>query len=375
MSCSLRPSYPALLDQAWSEHVAPREARAPTLVSVFAGAGGSSLGCSMAGFRELLAVEQDAHAVAVLRRNFPDVPIFHGDVRDLDARSALRLTGLRPGELDLLDGSPPCQGFSMAGRRDPSDARNGLFREFARLVEAFRPKVFVMENVPGLVRGRMRPIFGEMLRALKECGYAVSVRLLNAMYFQVPQSRERLIFIGLREELRARYGLAPSHPAPLSRPIPMSAAIGDLPATQDPTRGHVWLDESPAGRNTRTWRLAHRARQGERYAGRQRRHVWSKPCGALLKASAGKTPMPYLRGLGCHPLYTRTLSPLEYKRLASFPDPFELVGPWALGYDRVGNSVPPLLMRAIAKHLRAQILDQIVDQRLDRTAYDPNLAF
>jgi DNA (cytosine-5)-methyltransferase 1 len=314
----------------------------------------------MAGFRELLAVERDAHAVAVLRHNFPDVPIFHGDVRRLDAGTALRLLGLKPGELDLLDGSPPCQGFSMAGRRDPSDARNGLFREFARLVEAFRPKVFVMENVPGLVRGRMRPIFGEMLRALKGCGYAVSVRLLNAMYFQVPQSRERLIFLGLREDLRQNSGLAPSHPAAQSRPIPMSAAIGDLPVSPDPGRGHVWLDESPSGRDTRTWRLAQHARQGETYAGRQRRLVWSEPCRALLKASAGGTPMPYLRGLGCHPLYTRTLSPLEYKRLASFPDAFEFPGPWTLAYDRVGNSVPPLLMRAIARHVRAHLLDRML---------------
>ena len=194
-------NYPAHLEACWQEHLAPRAENAPTVVSLFAGCGGSSLGYSMAGFRELLAVEWDEHAVETFKANFPDVPVWQGDIAGLSVEECLRLTGLQPGELDVLDGSPPCQGFSTAGRRKMDDGRNQLFQEYVRLLRGLRPKVLVMENVSGLVKGKMKLIFVEILRELKASGYKVSARLMNAMYFGVPQSRERMIFIGVREDL------------------------------------------------------------------------------------------------------------------------------------------------------------------------------
>ena len=194
-------NYPAHLEACWQEHLAPRAADAPTVVSLFAGCGGSSLGYSMAGFRELLAVEWDEHAVETFKANFPDVPVWQGDIAELSVEEYLRLTGLQPGELDVLDGSPPCQGFSTAGRRKMDDGRNQLFQEYVRLLRGLRPKVLVMENVSGMVKGKMKLIFVEILRELKASGYKVSARLMNAMYFGVPQSRERMIFIGIREDL------------------------------------------------------------------------------------------------------------------------------------------------------------------------------
>ena len=193
--------YPAHLEACWREHLKPGEPDAPTVVSLFAGCGGSSLGYSMAGYRELLAVEWDDHAVETFRLNFPGVPVWQGDIADLSVEECLRITGLNPGELDVLDGSPPCQGFSTAGKRRMEDGRNQLFREYVRLLRGLRPKVLVMENVSGLVKGKMRVIFSEILRDLKASGYKVSARLMNAMYFGVPQSRERMIFIGVREDL------------------------------------------------------------------------------------------------------------------------------------------------------------------------------
>lgn len=350
---SADPPYPRRLDRAWQAHLTPRAPDAPTVVSLFAGAGGSSLGYSMAGFRELLAVENNANAVDTLRANFPDLRIFPEDIRTLDGSSALRLAGIFPGELDLLDGSPPCQGFSTAGKRNSADPRNRLFEEFARLLDVFRPRTFVLENVPGLVRGQMRRVFVEMLCTLKRTGYAVAVRLLNAMYFHVPQSRARLVFIGVRTDLDRR----PDHPAALARPVSLCEAIGDLPAAQDPRTGHVWLDESPAGRNTKTWHLARRAAQGQCYAGRQRRYCWDKPCGTLLTPGPNNLEKTaYLRSVGCHPLQTRTLSLLEYKRVGSFPDAFCFQGETGRAYARIGNSVPPLFMRAVAAHMRRCLL-------------------
>ncbi len=183
--------YPAHLEACWQEHLKPREPDAPTAISLFAGCGGSSLGYSMAGFRELLAVEWDDHAVETFKLNFPEVPVWHGDIAKLSVEECLQITGLKSGELDVLDGSPPCQGFSTAGKRKIDDGRNQFFREYVRLLRALRPK------------GKMKLIFVEILRELKASGYQVSARLMNAMYFGVPQSRERMIFIGVREDLCA----------------------------------------------------------------------------------------------------------------------------------------------------------------------------
>ena len=194
--------YPAFLEACWQEHLKPKAEDAPTVISLFAGCGGSSLGYSMAGYRELLAVEWDDNAVETFRLNFPDVPVYHGDIAELSVEECMRLAGLSgPGELDILDGSPPCQGFSTAGKRRMDDGRNQLFREYVRLLRGLKPKVLVMENVSGMVKGKMRLIFVDILRELKASGYYVSVRLMNAMYFGVPQSRQRMIFIGVREDL------------------------------------------------------------------------------------------------------------------------------------------------------------------------------
>jgi DNA (cytosine-5)-methyltransferase 1 len=193
--------YRAHLEACWQEHLKPKDRNAPTVVSLFAGCGGSSLGYSMAGFRELLAVEWDDHAVETFKANFPDVPVYHGDIAKLSVEEALRITGLKPGELDVLDGSPPCQGFSTAGKRKMDDGRNQLFREYIRLLRGLQPKVLIMENVSGMVKGKMKLIFVEILKELKESGYHVSARLMNAMYYGVPQSRQRMIFVGVREDL------------------------------------------------------------------------------------------------------------------------------------------------------------------------------
>jgi DNA (cytosine-5)-methyltransferase 1 len=156
--------YPAHFEACWQEHLRPKGADAPTVISLFAGCGGSSLGYSMVGFRELLAVEWDDNAVETFKLNFPGVPVWQGDIAELSVEECPRITGLKPGELDVLDGSSPCQGFSTAGKR------------------------------------RMKVIFAEILRELKASGYHVSARLMNAMFFGVPQSRERMIFVGGRQE-------------------------------------------------------------------------------------------------------------------------------------------------------------------------------
>lgn len=419
-------TYVDRLNAAWDQHLAPRTVDAPTVISTFAGCGGSSLGYSMAGFRELLAVEWDDNAVATFQLNFPDVPVYHGDIAKLSVDECLRLVKIKPGELDVLDGSPPCQGFSTAGNRRLDDPRNDLFREFVRLLRGLRPHVFVMENVSGMVKGKMKLVFAECMRELKASGYFVSARLMNAMYFDVPQSRQRMIFIGVRDDL----GITPSHPMAMCKPVSVSEALGwngygefvtgfsagerEPFSRSAPTvmkdglggsghsqytvigiegangfNGHAMhginrpMPAVQAGRPERVARAIHDTSgihsQGD---------VTDGPAPAVLAHRAGthwiELPPSRARAydgidafnftivnprnvssslethsedLG-HPFERRKFSIDEVKRICSFPDPFEMTGSYNQQWSRLGNSVPPLFMRAIAEHICTAILDQ-----------------
>jgi DNA (cytosine-5)-methyltransferase 1 len=213
--------------------------------------------------------------------------------------------------------------------------------------------VFVMENVTGMIKGHMKQAYLTIIAELRACGYRAKGEVLNAMYYNVPQSRERVIIIGVRNDL----GIEPSHPKPQGRPKTVKDVIGDLGDVQNPEIDHIWIDESPTGRNTKTWHIAAKAKQGQRYAGQQRRAVWNHPFPTLTKPSSdGMGIDQYVRNSHCHPLFTRTFSVREMARGASFPDSFKFIG--LDGANRIGNSVPPNLMRAIAEHVRKEILDK-----------------
>ena len=200
-----------------------------SVITTFSGCGGSSLGYQMAGGKIHLAVEYDQNAVDTYRLNFPETPIYHRDICNLSVEDCCHLSGVRPRELDILDGSPPCQGFSVAGKRVISDNRNKLFAQFVRLLNGLQPKAFIMENVAGMVQGQMKLVFADCLEALKACGYRVKVRLLNAMYFGVPQFRRRLIFIGFRNDIN----IEPSFPKAETQPITVGEAWAGLEALND----------------------------------------------------------------------------------------------------------------------------------------------
>jgi len=196
----------------------------PTVISTFAGTGGSSLGYHWAGFKELLAIDFDDHAVECFKLNFPEVPVWKRSVVDVTGKEIMEACNLKWGELDVFDGSPPCQGFSTAGKRQVRDPRNDLFQHYCRLVDELGPKVFVMENVSGMAKGKMRGKFIEIMQTLKGMNYVVKCKQMNAMYYGVPQSRERLIFLGVRKDLNK----APIYPTPSKNVISVSQAIGHL---------------------------------------------------------------------------------------------------------------------------------------------------
>ena len=338
---SSRNKYLRIIDDAWLQHIAPRDDNAPTVISTFAGCGGSSLGYSMAGFKELLAVEWNDNAVETFRLNFPDVPVYHGDINALSVEQVLEMTGLKAGELDVFDGSPPCQGFSVAGKRESGDPRNQLFREYVRLLKGLQPKVFVMENVSGMVKGNMKLIFVEILRELKAAGYQVKACLLNAMYFNVPQSRNRMIFIGVRNDL----GIAPSHPKAEVAPFTVGEAIHGL---LDDLKERIIIPDK-----TKTSQEMKLVKAGERHNVHFSQHRLSmQKVAPVIVASRDDYNV-------FHPTEHRPITTLELRRISSFPDTFKYSGSVRDFFERVGNSVPPLFMRSIAIHIRREILSEV----------------
>lgn len=333
-----RNEYLDILEAAWQDHLKPKEPDAPTVISLFAGCGGSSLGYSMAGYRELLAVEWDDNAVATFKLNFPDVPVYHDDIHNLSVDECLGLADLQPGELDILDGSPPCQGFSTAGKRQLDDPRNQLSMEYVRLLRGLKPKVFIMENVSGLVKGKMKLVFAEIMRELKASGYDVKCRLMNTMYFNVPQSRQRLIWIGVREDL----GIAVEHPKGKNKPIMTKEAFVNCPSVLSPFEPS---SVSQSGRLMRT------LGQGQSELMRVRL-CDDKPAPTLQAnrhAMAGYSHF-------LHPTLPRGINIGEMKRLQSFSDAFLCLADYNANHQVIGNSVPPLFMKAIAQHVRQEIL-------------------
>jgi len=323
----------------------------PTVISLFAGCGGSSLGYKLAGYKELLAVEWNDNAVATFKLNFPGVPVYHGDIAKLSSQECMKLAGVKVGELDILDASPPCQGFSTAGKRKLHDARNSLSMEFARLLRDLQPRAFVMENVTGLIRGHMKQVYLQMVQVLRDCGYKVKGQVLNAMYYDVPQSRQRVIIVGVRNSL----SVEPSHPKPQGIPVTVREAIGDLPKTQDASMGHVWVDEWT--RRTKWIKYVPAIKQGGHLpcTTQYRRLYWDKPSFTLTRSGLNGMPC-YVRNSHIHPSENRALSVREMARLASFPDCFEFTEALTEGNHCIGNSVPPNLMKAIAEHIKENIL-------------------
>lgn len=334
----------------------PTTPRLFTVISTFAGMGGSSLGYKWAGGKVLAAVEWDENAVATYRLNHHGTIVLHKDIKTVTTEELFELTGLRSGQLDIFDGSPPCQGFSDAGRRQIDDPRNSLFREYVRLLRGLQPKVFVMENVSGMVKGDKKHIFAIVMKELKSSGYQVKCRLIDMSYFGVPQARERVIFVGIRNDLR----IEPTYPEPQTQPIPVQIAFEGVQDLETPELPE-WLKkacrEMIAGNyNTLYAEKAFRKYKGGTGGARNTKLLaWDKCACTLVKSEIGATGL-------IHPDKERYLSVGEMKRLCSLPDTFQFIGQRKQAVERMGNSVPPRFMQAIAEHIYTHILSKIPQQ-------------
>lgn len=311
------------------------------VISTFSGCGGSSTGYKMAGCEVVACVEWDEHAVECYRANHPTTQVFHGDIHKVTGEMLLNATGLDVGELDILDGSPPCQGFSTAGKRVLDDPRNSLFKQQLRLIDELKPKHVVIENVSGMIKGQMKSVAGEVVLSLKERGYRVAAGLMEAQYFGVPQLRPRVFFIG------SRIG-QPSLPKATSNPIPCGVALRDVEPDE------IILPQNPGARL-----MASHLQPGESgqdvMARIGRKPGWFNAC-MLDPAKPSPTITKSLLGVGSLWHWTRRhISIREALVLTGFPASYILPGAFKDRWARIGNSVAPPMSREIVKQVLGRI--------------------
>ncbi len=363
------------------------------VVSTFSGAGGSCTGYRMAGFKVLWANEfvpaaQDSY----LANCEKDCYLDKRDIKDVQPEEILKQTGLSKGEIDIFDGSPPCQAFSMAGKRakhwgkekkyehGAKQCNEQLFDEYIRLLRGLMPKIFIAENVSGLLKGVAKGMFLEILRGLKKSGYNVKCKLLDAQWLGVPQMRQRAIFIGVRNDL----GLTPVYPKPLKYRYSVKDAIsyiisipqvkagfgdqGQKPSNvphcnigTSPDKGNGYarfVEIETSIKHTKAYQQYDQMKRGEHSYQSKRVPKENQPYNTI-DASSGISGRVHNN---LHHREKRKLTIAELKRICAFPDDFILTGSYSQQWERLGNSVPPVMMFHIAKEVKSLLNGQSDNQ-------------
>lgn len=344
-----------MLETHWEEefHVAPL--RDYTSVELFAGAGGLALGMHLAGFRHVLLNEMDAMACQTLRRNHPEWNVLEGDIHNVD------FTPLR-GHVDFLSGGFPCQAFSYAGKKGGlNDTRGTLFFELARAVKEIQPKVFMGENVKGLLSHDDGKTLQVIRNAIAELGYTlVEPQVLKAIMYQVPQKRERLILVAIRNDIAQHVRF--KWPDPYRRVMTLRDAFfrgelfdNDVPESDGqsyPAKKARVMAMVPEGGDWRDLPIEEQKDYmggsfylGGGKTGMARRLSMDEPSLTLTCAPAQKQTER------CHPTETRPLTVREYARIQTFPDYWQFEGNLADQYKQIGNAVPVNLAFAIGRSL------------------------
>lgn len=354
-----------------------------TCLSVFSGAMGLDLGLEAAGIKVRMAGDLDPASIETIKLNRPLLPLFTGDVRELNGKDALRLAGLEV--VDLLAGGPPCQAFSTAGLRKSVDCeKNGsLIFEFIRLLDELQPRAFILENVKGLLSAplkwrelpynnngkRIDDQYGALMRAvlaeLSSVGYSQKAMVLNAADYGVPQSRERVFIVGFRDHLEPAFP-EQTHARGASlihKPWrTVEDAWRDLPEEYEAcakfsARKLRYLQMVPEGSNWRSLPIElQQESMGRAFHAKGGRTGYWRRLSRFETAPTVLTEPQNASTSLCHPLYDRPINVREAARLQTFPDEWKFAGTTAAQYRQIGNAVPVLLAQAVAESVAHKLL-------------------
>lgn len=325
-----------------------------TSIELFAGAGGLALGVEKAGFNHLGLIEFDKDAADALKKNRPNWNVINDDIANISCLDLEKYFSIKKGELDLLSGGAPCQAFSYAGKRlGLEDARGTLFYHYALFLEKLQPKMFLFENVRGLLTHDHGKTYTTMLDIFAKAGYTIDKQVLNAWDHGVPQKRQRLITIGIRNDLvgKTSYTFPKAHEyKPVLRDVLLDCPEGPGVLYGEKKRkifelvpaGGYWRDIDPiiAKEYMKTcWDM-----EGGR-TGILRRMSLEEPSLTVLTSPSQKQTER------CHPLEARPFTVRENARCQTFPDDWEFSGNVSAQYKQVGNAVPVNLAYDIAKEI------------------------
>jgi DNA (cytosine-5)-methyltransferase 1 len=322
-------------------------------VDLFSGAGGISCGFEMAGINPILGIEIDPIAAETYEKNFPNTKLYCGDIRKMSLDKIKELIGNKP--VHILAGGFPCQGFSIAGYRDPDDKRNVLYKEVVRIVKEIKPWFVVLENVPGIISMEKGQVYKRIIEDFESIGYSnMSVHILEAADYGVAQLRPRTIFIANRFDLPNPYPMPHLKPEEYNS---IESAIDDLKYSDlNPSINHVWPKHSKS-----TIERIKKIKPGcslyDRYVDAFKRQYRGVPS-MTIKENHG--------GSHIHYELDRCITPREMARLQSFPDSFIFAGNMKKAMWQIGNAVAPILFKNIGLAL-IQKLDEIEESNLYST--------
>ena len=377
-----------------------------THIDLFAGAGGITEGFRKAGYKCLLANDFDEEAMHTFTYNHPNIPFILKDIKELTVDEMLKKAKCKCGEVDLITGGPPCQGFSLAGQRLQDDPRNVLFREYIRLAKGIQPKVIFFENVGGLLSMQKGKILQAIISEFREIGYSIKYKLINAADYGVPQARPRVILIGVNSQNVDITFPIPTHGDPqkdnnqmvlfesmktkLKPYLTVADAISDLPIIEAGEGEEEMYQPNVEKTEYQKERIGVR-KPGIIYNHRATNHAQfiidryvliPQGCTNSVLPEELRTKKNNLfrlsmlqpaRTITCNfrtdlinPIANRGLTVREAARLQSFDDDYRFFGnlsrkaKFLTQDDQVGNAVPPILAYAFAKHIKEYILPQFI---------------
>jgi len=349
------------------------------VVDLFCGAGGFSLGLEETfRFNSILANDIDMDMCKTYSLNFPKTKILSKPISDVDFTDIKR-----ENNIDVVVGGPPCQAYSLSGKRHLNDPRANLFLEYYRAIEVIRPHIFVYENVKGLFSYKKGNIFNHLQELFEEIGYELSINLVNALNFGVPQSRERIFIIGYKKGLNFSFPKYSHAKKIIKKPLTISDAISDLPRIKNNENSFKYLSKPKTNyqklmrKNAPDNLMDHRSSKHSKnlinimsylpegglkkdlpynlrpksgYANSYGRLWWNKPATTITRNFGTPSSARCI-----HPKIDRALTTREGARLQSFPDRYKFFGSRAKKNLQIGNAVPPLLANKIGKSIYAAL--------------------